>query len=151
LTVGNLKPSTTYTFTVTATNAAGSATATGSRATTAVYGVSVCVNNLSSTDPAQHTWCNDPANAMGVYTGPWMSTTKIGRGTNGARYQAICKTTGQGINDYVYNPGKMGTSPDDQTPIWIRIVFNGRQGYMSFAWFNLVGYNINSTGPLPNC
>lgn len=151
LTVGGLLPSTTYTFTVTATNVAGQGTATGSRATPAVFGRSVCVNNLASSDPAQHTWCDDPNNAMGVYSGTSMSTTKIGRGSNGSRYEAICKATGEGINDYVYNPGKMGTSPSDQTFTWIRIKFGTRQGYMSFAWFNLEGYDINSTGPLPTC
>jgi hypothetical protein len=151
LTVGGLRPSTSYRFTVTARNAAGSGTGTGSVATAKVFGISVCKNNTASSDPAQHTWCNDSNNGMQVYTGTNERTTLIGRGRDGARYEAICKANGQGINDYVYNPGKMGVGVNDSTPIWIRITFGGRQGYMSFAWFNLEGYGKNETGPLPNC
>jgi hypothetical protein len=151
LTVGGLKPSTTYSFTVTARNAAGTGTDTGSVATAKVYGTSVCVNNTSSSDREQHTWCNSSNNGMEVYSGTSQSTTRLGRGSNGARYEAICKSSGEGINDYVYNPGKMGTSESDRTTVWVRINFGGRQGYISFAWFNLEGYGKNETGPLPNC
>jgi hypothetical protein len=151
LTVGGLKPSTGYSYTVTARNAAGNGAAAGNAATAKVFGTSVCVNNRSSSDPGQHTWCNSSANGMEVYSGTSQSTTRLGRGGNGSRYEAICKASGEGINDYVYNPGKMGTSEDDRTTVWIRIKFGGRQGYMSFAWFNLEGYGRNDTGPLPNC
>jgi hypothetical protein len=151
LTVTGLKPSTTYNFTVTAKNAAGTGTATGSAVTDKVYGTSVCVNNTASSDPGQHTWCNNANNGMEVFSGTSQSTTRLGRGGNGSRYEAICKASGEGINDYVYNPGKMGVSENDRTTIWIRINFGGRQGYMSFAWFNLEGYGKNETGPLPNC
>lgn len=151
LTVTGLKPSTTYNYTVTASNAAGNGTAGGSRATPAVFGTSVCVNNTGSSDPAQRVWCNDPDNAMGVFTGTNLGTTRVGRGTNGGRIEAVCHTTGEGINDYVYNPGKMGTSPNDSTSIWIRIKWVGAERYMSFAWFNVEGVGKNSTGPLPAC
>jgi hypothetical protein len=151
LTVTGLKPSTTYNFTVTARNAAGTGTATGSAVTDQVFGTSVCVNNTASSDPGQHTWCNSPNNGMEVFSGTSQSTTRLGRGSNGSRYEAICKASGEGINDYVYNPGKMGVSENDRTTVWIRINFGGRQGYMSFAWFNLEGYGKNETGPLPNC
>jgi hypothetical protein len=144
--VGGLLPSTTYAYTVAATNPAGAATAVGARATPAVWGRSVCVNNLASSDPAQHTWCNNPINGMEVFSGPSQSTTRLGRGSNGQRFQAICRTLGEQINDYVYNPGKA-----NYTRIWIRIHFGTRRGYMSFAWFNLEGYAVNSTGPLPDC
>jgi hypothetical protein len=151
LTVAGLLPSTDYNFTVQASNAAGQANATGSRATPSVTGKSVCVNNLSSTDPAQHTWCNSAYNGMEVFSGTSESSTRLGRGSNGQQFEAICKASGQPMNDYVYNPGKMGTSPNDATTDWIRVKYNGGTGYMSFAWFNLDGYGINSTGPLPNC
>jgi hypothetical protein len=151
LTVAGLLPSTSYNFTVTANNAAGRASATGSQATPAVTGKSVCVNNLSSSDPAQHTWCDDPDNAMGIFSSASLTSTKLGRGSNGQQFDAVCKTTGQAINDYVYNPGKMGTSENDRTTVWIRLKYNGGTGYMSFAWFNLTGYGVNDTGPLPNC
>ncbi|WP_232075774.1 fibronectin type III domain-containing protein [Phytohabitans suffuscus] len=151
LTVGGLTPGTAYNFTVTVSNAAGSVTGTGSRATPAVFGTSVCVNNTASSDPGQHTWCNDPANAMGVFTGTSLSTTRVARASNGQRIEAVCHTTGEGINDYVYNPGKMGTSPNDRTNVWIRIKWSGTERYMSFAWFNVEGVDPNSTGPLPAC
>lgn len=146
LTVTGLKPSTTYNYTVTARNVAGDGAGKGSAATPKVYGKSVCVNNTDSNDTAQHTWCNSSRNGMEVYSGTNQNTTRLGRGSNGSRYEAICKATGETINDYVYNPGK-----NDNTNIWIRIKFGSRQGYMSFAWFNLEGYDVNSTGPLPNC
>jgi hypothetical protein len=151
LTVTGLNPSTSYDYTLTAKNPAGTGTARGSAATAKVYGTSVCVNNTDSSDPGQRTWCNNRNNGMQVYTGTSENTTLIGRGSNGARYEAICKASGQRINDYVYNPGKMGTGENDGTTIWIRIKFGGREGYMSFAWFNLEGYDKDSPGPLPNC
>ncbi|SCE94468.1 Fibronectin type III domain-containing protein [Micromonospora viridifaciens] len=151
LRVTGLMPGTAYTVTVTATNAAGKNSATRAQSTAAVYGRAICVNNTSSSDPEQHTWCNNPDNAMGVYSGTSMSTTQVGRAKYNGRYKALCKAKGEGINDYVYNPGKMGTSPNDRTYDWIRIEFGGGTGYISFAWFNLEGYDINSTGPLPSC
>ncbi|HYN92951.1 MAG TPA: fibronectin type III domain-containing protein [Pilimelia sp.] len=151
LTVSGLKPSTSYNFTLAVTNAAGTGRATGTAATAKVYGTSVCVNNTASADTAQRVWCNDTRNGMEVYSGTNMNTTRLGRGSNGARYEAICKANGEGINDYVYNPGKMGTGVNDSTPIWIRINFGGRQGYMSFAWFNLEGYGKNEHAVLPSC
>lgn len=146
ITVGGLTPGTAYNFTVTVTNAAGSATDTGSRSTPAIFGTSVCVNNTASTDPAQHTWCNNPDNAMGVFTSTSLSSTQVGRGSNGGRIEAVCHTTGESVNDYVYNPGKT-----DHTNIWIKIKWSGAERYMSFAWFNVENVGKNSTGDLPGC
>jgi Fibronectin type III domain len=151
LKVAGLLPSTSYNFTVKASNAAGQVTANGSQATATVTGKSVCVNNTSSSDPAQHTWCNDPANGMEIFSGTSQSSTRLGRGSNGQQFDAICKASGERINDYVYNPGKMGTSENDGTTVWIKLKYSGGTGYMSFAWFNLNGYGVNETGPLPNC
>ncbi|MEJ3750336.1 fibronectin type III domain-containing protein [Actinomycetes bacterium KLBMP 9797] len=145
LTLTGLTPSTAYDWTVKATNAAGKDEAKGSRSTTAVFGKSVCVNNTASTDPGQHTWCNDTDNGMGVFPQASMSG-RVGRGSNGQRIEAICHTTGENVNDYVYNPGK-----SDNTTIWIKINWGGAQRYMSFAWFNVEGVGVNSTGPLPRC
>jgi hypothetical protein len=146
LTVSGLAPGTAYDFTVTATNAAGSGKDTGSRSTPAVFGKSVCVNNTASTDPGQHTWCNSTDNGMGVFTSTSLNSTQVGRGSNGQRIEAVCHTTGQSVNDYVYNPGK-----SDHTTVWIKIKWNGAQRYMSFAWFNVEDVGVNSTGPLPAC
>ncbi|GAA4682870.1 hypothetical protein Prum_067280 [Phytohabitans rumicis] len=152
LSVTGLQPGTAYDYTFTATNAAGDGTASGTRTTEKVYGKSVCVNNTGSSDPAQRVWCNDSGNGMGVFSGTSLSTTQIGRGSNGGQIEAICHTTGEGINDYVYNPGKMGTSPDDSTSVWIRIRWSGAERYMSFAWFNVNGVSDpDDLGPLPSC
>ncbi|GAA4440277.1 hypothetical protein GCM10023170_012750 [Phytohabitans houttuyneae] len=151
LAVGGLTPGTTYNFTVTVTNAAGSATGTGSRATPAIFGTAVCINNTASTDPAQHTWCSE-GNGMGIYNGTNMRSGTAGRAGNGTRIEAICHTTGEGINDYVYNPGKMGTNPNDSTNVWIRIKWQGAERYISFAWFNLEGVgDPDELGSLPAC
>ncbi|HET9518866.1 MAG TPA: fibronectin type III domain-containing protein [Actinoplanes sp.] len=152
LTVSGLKPSTSYTVTVTPKNAAGKGAAVKKTGKTGkVLGKSVCVNNTDSSDPAQHTWCNDTDNAMHIMPRASMNGSRLGRGKNSQQFEAICKTNGEGINDYVYNPGKMGTSPNDSTRIWIRLKYKDGTGYMSFAWFNLNGLDPDSTGPLPNC
>jgi hypothetical protein len=152
LTVSGLKPSTSYTLTVTAKNAAGAGSPVKKTGDTdKVLGKSVCVNNTSSSDSDQHTWCNSSDNGMQIFTSKSLNGTKLGRGKNGQQFEAICKGDGQGINDYVYNPGKMGTSPNDSTSVWIRLKYNGGTGYMSFAWFNLNGLDPDSTGPLPDC
>ncbi|GIG61008.1 hypothetical protein Lfu02_53800 [Longispora fulva] len=148
LTVGGLSPSTDYPFTVVATNVAGSSNqGTGNQKTNTVQGVAVCKNNMSSSDPAQHTWCDNPANAMAVRSGTSLSSGKVGSGraSNGSTYDAICITNGQSIEPYVYN------QPKNASTVWVRINFEGSQGYTPFAWFNLNGYDINSTGPLPGC
>jgi hypothetical protein len=152
LSVGGLLPATGYDVTVTPKNAAGDGKAATKRVETdAVTGKSVCVNNTSSSDKAQHTWCNSSKNGMEVYSGTNMSSSRLGRGSNGQTHQAICKGSGERVNDYVYNPGKMGTGTEDGTTDWIKIKWGGGTGWMSFAWFNLDGEDKNSTGPLPNC
>ncbi|MFI5845199.1 fibronectin type III domain-containing protein [Catenuloplanes sp. NPDC051500] len=146
LTLSGLSPSTKYDFTLTATNAAGNASATGSNTTSAVYGLAVCYNNTSANDEAQHTWCNDKDNGRQVWATPKDKGTLIGRASQEQRLSAICKENGQSISQYVYNKGKA-----DPTSIWIKVNYGGTTGYISFAWFNLEGYGINSTGPLPDC
>nr|WP_310376461.1 fibronectin type III domain-containing protein [Catenuloplanes atrovinosus] len=146
LTVTGLSPSTDYDLTLTATNAAGSATAKVAKTTSAVYGLAVCNNNTSSTDKAQHTWCNDADNGRQVWAAPKDEGTLLGRAGQNQRLSAICKTSGEGISAYVYNRGKT-----DPTSIWIKVNYGGKTGYISFAWFNLEGHGINSTGPLPDC
>ncbi|WP_412541902.1 fibronectin type III domain-containing protein [Longispora sp. K20-0274] len=148
LTVGGLAPSTDYPFTVVATNVAGSSNqGSGSQRTNTVQGVARCNNNTGSSDPAQRTWCDNGANAMEVRSGTSLNSGKVGSGraSNGGTYDAICITNGQTIKPYVYN------QPKNDTSVWVRINFEGSQGYIPFAWFNLNGYDINSTGPLPGC
>jgi hypothetical protein len=152
LTVGGLLPATGYEVTVTPKNAAGDGKAATKRVETdAVTGKSVCVNNTASSDSAQHTWCNDPKNGMEVFSDTTQNSTRLGRGSNGQTHQAICKGSGQKINDYVYNPGKQGNGENDGTTVWIKIKWGSGTGWMSFAWFNLDGEAKNSTGPLQNC
>jgi hypothetical protein len=152
LTVTGLKPSTSYNLTVTPKNAAGEGPEVKrSGKTDAVLGKSVCVNNKDSEDTGQHTWCNSSENGMEIFSGTTQNSNRLGRGSNGQQFEAICKDNGQRINDYVYNPGKMGTSESDGTTVWIRLKYGDGTGYMSFAWFNLNGLDPDSTGPLPNC
>jgi hypothetical protein len=146
LTVGGLKPSTRYTITVTASNAAGSASANRPQDTQSVFGRAVCNNNTSSSDKAQHTWCDDKDNGRQVRNGTSERAPLLGRAGQNQRLEAICKVNGSAMHPYVYNDGKA-----DPTSVWIRVPWGSGTGYISFAWFNLEGYGVNSTGPLPNC
>ncbi len=144
--VTGLQPSTSYNLTVTATNAAGQHSVSRTQATVAVYGRAICNNNTASSDPAQHTWCDNPNNGREIRAGTSESATRLGRAGQNQRLEALCKITGNKISHYVYNKGKV-----DPTSIWIRVPWGSGTGYISFAWLNLEGYDINSTGPLPNC
>lgn len=146
LTVTGLRPGTSYGYTVTATNVAGGTSATGNASTPGVYGIAVCENNLSSSDPAQHTWCDDYTNGREIHSAPNDSpSSRVGRADQYQRIQALCTVTGQTISAYVYNRGK------NDTNLWVRVPWGGGTGYMSFAWLNLEGYGINDIGPVPPC
>jgi len=127
--IGVWRAGTAYTFTITATNSAGSVSYGGSVSTRALSGVAVCNNNPGSSDPAQHTWCNNPANAMELSTAPSLAS-QVGRAVNGRSYAAFCRVAGEEIYAYVYNNHKRSTT-------WIRIAANGSEYYTPWAWFNL--------------
>jgi hypothetical protein len=148
--VGGLLPATGYTVKVTPKNAAGDGPpATRTVETDAVWGVAVC--ETTSKDPKIKRWCEDDRNGREIFSGTTQNSTRLGRAENRQRLAAVCKATGDGMNDYIYNPGKMGTSENDRTYIWIRVKWGNGTGYMSFAWFNVEGVGVNETDPLPNC
>ncbi|GII21788.1 fibronectin type III domain-containing protein [Planosporangium mesophilum] len=145
LTVGGLRPSTAYDFTVTITTPAGSASGTGRQATADVWGQAYC-QNYNGSDPATRTWCNSPDNALELQTSPAvLHKTVVGKTTHKQNYKAFCWTTGDRVYAYNYNNNKDSTR-------WVRIEANGGQYYTPLAWFNVDGNNSNNyVGALPQC
>ncbi|MEO3743113.1 fibronectin type III domain-containing protein [Plantactinospora sp. B5E13] len=140
--VTGLTPSTTYTLTVTATNAAGSGTAQTSRATAAVYGIATCKNGENG-DTA--TYCDrdrDGRNGNEIFSGTQQDNDKqVGWARPGTRLQAYCKKSGEEVYAYIYNNDKRSTW-------WVQVNYEGRN-YIPWAWLNLEGGdNINV---LPTC
>ncbi|MDQ7905290.1 fibronectin type III domain-containing protein [Phytohabitans sp. ZYX-F-186] len=138
-TVSGLQPSTAYTFTFTATNAAGNDKGTGSRTTGDVLGTVTCINGSSGD---QRTYCNTGIN---IYTGTSQNGTSVGTAPNGTKLKAFCHKSGQNITSYVYNN-------DKTTSIWIQVDFKGGKNYIPYAWLNLDGKGTSTnTDPLPAC
>ncbi len=140
--VTGLTPGTTYSLTVSATNAAGEGTAKTSRATATVYGVAVC-NNGTVGD--ERTYCDGDGpgrDGIEVFSVPRQENNKqVGRAKRNERYKAYCKIQGQEIYAYVYNNHKRSTW-------WIQIEFSGRN-YIPWAWLNLD--NGDDINVLPTC
>ena len=142
LRVTGLKPSTGYTFTVTAANAAGTVTKTRAQTTEALYGTATC-NNGQNGDTA--TYCN--ADVAGRNGNEIFSVTRqddnrqVGWARPGTRLQAYCKKSGEEVYAYIYNHDKRSTW-------WVQVNYSGRN-YIPWAWLNLDGGDdINS---LPTC
>jgi hypothetical protein len=142
LMVSGLMPSTGYTFTVTATNAAGATTKTRNQATDALYGTATC-NNGQNGDTAHY--CD--ADVAGRNGNEVFSVTRqddakqVGWARPGTRLQAYCKKSGQEVYAYIYNHDKRSTW-------WVQVNYKGRN-YIPWAWLNLDGGDdINS---LPTC
>jgi hypothetical protein len=140
--VGNLTPSTSYTFTVTARNAAGSGAASLTRATAALYGVATCVNGP---DGDQRTYCDadiDGRNGNEIFAVPrQLNSQQVGWARPGTRLKAFCKAQGEEVYAWIYNDNKRSTW-------WVRVEYEGRN-YIPWAWLNLEnGDNINV---LPTC
>ncbi|MDT5037671.1 MAG: hypothetical protein QOE03_2856 [Micromonosporaceae bacterium] len=145
ITVGGLRPSTAYDFTVTVTTAAGRATGTGRQATGDVMGQAYC-QNYNGQDPATSTWCNDPANALELQTSPnTLHKNFVGRTQHLSAYKALCWTTGDSVFAYQYNHMK-------NTNRWIKVDTGGRQLYTPLAWMNFDGNtSSNYVSVLPPC
>jgi hypothetical protein len=131
-----LKPTANYTLTVTAKNAAGSATGSKTLTTANLYGAATCINNTSSSDPAQHVYCDkdvDGRNGNEIFSVTRQDNSKqVGWVKNGTRLQAYCKKAGDDVDSYVYNHQKKSTW-------WIRIAYAGKKPYIPWAWLNLAG------------
>jgi hypothetical protein len=140
--VTGLQPSTSYDFTVTATNAAGKGTAGRAQATDTLAGTAYCYT--SSTDPAHAHWCDDQRNALELQTNPkTLYSGQVGKTDHGSRYDAVCRYDGgDEVYAYIYNHEKRSTT-------WIKIKAKGGQYYTPWAWFNLDGGD--DPGMLPRC
>jgi hypothetical protein len=125
LTVDGLAGGTSYDFTLTASNAYGSDSATGSVTTDTVGGVVVCDNTNGSS------YCGQ----VGLYSSPSQGSSLLAQESSGTRGQAKCyapTSDGKSVHAYVYNHNK--TSKD-----WIKVTIGSTTGYIPYAWFNLDG------------
>nr|WP_296076162.1 fibronectin type III domain-containing protein [uncultured Actinoplanes sp.] len=142
LTVKSLKPSTAYTFTVTARNAAGSAKASRGATTAALYGTATCHNGRAGETA---TYCDkdvDGRNGNEIFTVTRQDNAKqAGWVPDGTRLQAYCKKAGEDVDSYIYNSQKRSTW-------WIQVKYKGKT-YIPWAWLNLDGGD-DLTG-LPGC
>ena len=141
LTVKGLKPSTDYTFTVTAKNAAGSVEARTTKSTDALYGTATC-NNGEKGDTA--TYCDkdvDGRNGNEIFKGTSQQGKQVGWAKPGTRLQAYCKESGDEVYAYIYNKDKRSTW-------WIQVNYEGKN-YIPWAWLNLDGGD--DLNDLPTC
>jgi hypothetical protein len=142
ITVGGLAPGQAYNYTVTATNQAGSAKATGSASTKALMGRVACVSTNGYCD-----------SGVGIYSRPWQDTSSQTNwdGHNGVQYQAYCKAQGMDGNQQasatLHAAGYNNNKTSDQ---WIRITptTSGTNRYIPWVWFNM---NPDDLNLLPGC
>ncbi|MGC4862553.1 fibronectin type III domain-containing protein [Micromonospora sp. DT41] len=142
ITMSGLTPGTAYTFTVTASNAAGKNTATRAQRTDALYGIATCRNGASG---PESTYCDkdvDGRNGNEIFSVPRQDNDKqVGWAKPGKRLQAYCKKSGEEVYAYIYNNDKRSTW-------WVQVDYEGKN-YIPWAWLNLEGGdNINV---LPTC
>jgi hypothetical protein len=126
-------PGTTYNFTITATNRAGSDSYTGKVTTATVTGTVVCTDN---------SYCGSGSTTGGiwVYTSPAQTKgTEVGAEFAPAQVTVQCWTSGESVNGAPYG-GR-------QSSQWLRIPYKGNN-YIPYAWVNL---NSASMSNLPEC
>ncbi|MEU5902850.1 fibronectin type III domain-containing protein [Micromonospora sp. NPDC047467] len=142
ITVSGLTPGTAYTFTVTATNAAGNGTARKAQPTDPLYGIATCRNGASG---PESTYCDRDVsgrNGNEVFSVPRQDNDRqVGWARPGTRLEAYCKKSGEEVYAYIYNSEKRSTW-------WVQVNYEGKN-YIPWAWLNLEGGdNINV---LPTC
>jgi hypothetical protein len=139
ITVGGLAPGTRYNFTVSVSNAAGSASAGNGATTTALWGTVGCVGG---------SYCNS---GVGIYSQPMQDTGVATNwdGHNGKRYQAFCKVAGGKGNQQGSATLTSAQFNNNKTSnMWVKIS-NSPVRYVPWVWFNLdAGDNL---GNLPGC
>lgn len=132
-TVTGLTPGTSYDYTVTATNKAGSASISGSVTTTKITGTVVCTVD---------SYCGHGSSNGGIWVYPKPSQTGKSVGPIFAPDQvtAHCRTKGSTVNAKPYGGIK--------TNVWLRIDFHG-DNYIPYAWVKLDG--SATIDDLPTC
>jgi len=142
LSASGLSPSTAYTFTVTAKNAAGSAEKSAAKTTDALYGTATCINGA---DGDQRTYCDRDRNGRNgneIFKGTTQNDAQqAGWVKNGTRLKTYCKKAGEEVYAFVYNNEKRSTW-------WIQVDYEGKT-YIPWAWLNLDGGD--DLADLPKC
>ncbi|QOC95293.1 hypothetical protein D0Q02_28100 [Micromonospora craniellae] len=142
ITMNGLSPGTEYTFSVTATNAAGEGTARRTQETDALFGIATC-NNGSSGEEA--TYCDrdrEGRNGNEIFSVPRQDNDRqVGWARPGNRLKAYCRVRGEEVYAYIYNNDKRSTW-------WVQVEYSGRN-YIPWAWLNLEGGD--DIAVLPTC
>ncbi|GIJ23879.1 hypothetical protein Vlu01_45030 [Micromonospora lutea] len=142
ITMSGLTPGTSYTFTVTATNAAGSGTATKAQQTDALYGIATCENGDSGAEASYCDRDRDGRNGNEIFSVPRQDNDRqAGWAKPGTRLKAYCKQRGEEVYAYIYNNEKRSTW-------WVQVEYSGRN-YIPWAWLNLEGGD--DIDVLPTC
>jgi hypothetical protein len=143
LTVDGLAPSTGYTFTVTAKNAAGTVRAKTTKTTDILYGTATCKNGQNG-DTA--TYCDKDVsgrNGNEIFSITQQDNDKqVGWAKPGTRLQAYCKKSGESVYAYIYNNEKRSTW-------WVQVNYDGKN-YIPWAWLNFSD-DENTLAALPKC
>lgn len=145
LTIDSLKPGSDYSFTITASNVAGSVTADAKTTTDDLYGTAAC-KDQDTTDPATSTYCDkDVAGRNGdeIFSVTAQDNNKqVGWAKPGTKLKAYCKKSGETIDSYIYNDHK-------KSSWWIQVAYSGKN-YIPWAWLNFADDQA-TLNALPGC
>ncbi|MBB5869164.1 hypothetical protein F4553_002543 [Allocatelliglobosispora scoriae] len=145
-TVGGLWPGTAYSYTVTITNAAGSANYAEAQTSPILKGT---------------VGCSGCPNGVGIYTRPWQDTSSFSSpdAQDNDKYRALCKIEGMdGNQSPSATINAAGENHNKSSAWWVQLknvpetkntVSNSGNRYMPYAFFDLdAGDNLNM---IPHC